>query len=252
MSVEDRLYALALQSRQQGGDAFLLTPGQFMPRLNSQAPDLHAEIRALAAAFETSAAARIAASANPEGDAAAIASEIAARERISMISATAAVVVARRIGPLNAAPAPHIAPTPAPAAGGWAGDSLAVGAAPQAPQAPAAPNYHPSAQTYAPPQPPPPGYYQQPPGAPAAPAEGQGDKMKSMAKNPLVMGALAIVIGVLVYQNFLRPQPQQTYQDQGQGGQGQGGQGQGGQGQGGQDQGGQGQGGGGMQGGQGG
>jgi hypothetical protein len=199
MSVEDRLFALAQQCRQQSGDSFLLTPGQLVPRLNGQAPDLHAEIRALAAAFEVSAAARIAAAANPEAEATTIASELAVRERLSMASVTPALTVARRIGPLGGA-SPS-APTP----GGWAGDSMAVGAAPQ-PAAP--PHYQPPAPAYAPPQPAPGAYYQQAPGYAASPQAGvpqnQSDKMKALSKNPLVMGALALVVGVLVYQNFMQ------------------------------------------------
>ncbi len=207
MSVEDRLFALAQQCRQQSGDAFLLTPGQFVPRLNSQAPDLHAEIRALAAAFEIGAAARINAAPNPEAEASVVGSEIAVRERLSMASVTPALTVARRVGPL--AGAQVNAPTP----GGWAGDSLAVGAQPRppAPQAPA----------YAPPPIAPPPHYQQAPGyapaPPSLPPESQSDKIKALSKNPLVMGALALVIGVLVYQNFMQAPAQQGPQfDQGQ------------------------------------
>jgi hypothetical protein len=198
MSVEDRLFALTQQCRQQSGDSFLLTPGQFVPRLNSQAPDLHAEIRALAAAFEIGAAARIAAAASPETEAAIVASEIAVRERLSMASVTPALVVARRVGPLAGALAS--APTP----GGWAGDSLAVGAAPQ-PAAP--PAYVPPAPAYAA-QPAPPHYQQAPgyaaPPQPGAPPQSQSDKIKALSKNPLAMGALALVLGLLIYQNFMR------------------------------------------------
>ena len=50
MSVEDRLYALVSQARQQHGDAFLRSSAQLVPLLSSQAPDLHAEIRALGSA----------------------------------------------------------------------------------------------------------------------------------------------------------------------------------------------------------
>jgi len=245
MSVEDRLFALAQQCRQQSGDSFLRATGQFVPRLNSQAPDLHAEIRALAAAFETDAATRIAAAPDHEAAAAAIGSEIAVRERLSMHSVMPALAVARRLGPLAAsAPASPSTPTP----GGWAGDSMAVGATP--PQAPAPP-------AYAPPQAPAAPHYQQPqpgyamPTPPPAPGgESQTDKLKALTKNPLAMGALALVVGFLVYENFIKTPPTQTgvtvqgdFGGQGQGGQGQGGQGQGGQGQGGQGQGGQGQGG---------
>jgi hypothetical protein len=209
MSVEDRLFALALQCRQQSGDAFLLTTSQLVPRLNSQAPDLHAEIRALGAAFETGAAARIAAAANQETEAAAVASEIAVRERLSMTSVMPALAVARRFGPLTSG----YAGTPAP--GGWAGDSMAVGA-PPAPQ-PASPVYQQ-----------PPAYQQAPPqaghAAPPQPAGAgsQADKLKALSKNPLAMGALALVVGFLVYQNFIKAPAGQTPQfNGGQGGNGQ-------------------------------
>ena len=81
----------------------MLNASQFAPRLNSQAPDLHAEIRALAAAFAMGAAARIAAAPNPDAEASAIASQIAVAERLSMASVTPALAVARRIGPLSGA-----------------------------------------------------------------------------------------------------------------------------------------------------
>ncbi len=212
MSVEDRLFALAVQCRQQSGDSFLRTAGQLAPRLNSQAPDLHAEIRALAAAFEMGAAARIANAPNPEAEAAAVSSEIAVRERLSMASVGPAIAVARRIGPLSAgAVASPSTPTP----GGWAGDSMAVGAAPAAPHQPAAPPPYqpqPAAPAYTP------GY--QMPGQPAPPPQGETtDKLKALTKNPLAMGAAALVIGLLVYQNFMKPQPQQPpFQQGGEGG----------------------------------
>lgn len=186
MSVEDRLLALTQQCRQQNGDGFLANVSQFAPRLNAQAPDLHAEIRALAVAFEIGAAARINAAPEPEAAATAIASEIAVRERLSLASVTPALNVARRIGPLM--------PTQAGAApsGGWAGDSVVVGAPPAPPAPP------PTGYQY------PPGYV--PPVAPnphGQPAPGSyGEKMKALSKNPLAMGALALVLGFLVYQNF--------------------------------------------------
>lgn len=257
MSVEERLFALAQQCRQQSGDGFLLAASQLTPRLNSQAPDLHAEIRALSAAFAMGAAARINSAANPDAEAATVASEIAVREKLSMASVTPAINVARQIGPLSAG----YSGTPAPA--GWAGDSMAVGAAsaPGAPQAPPqAPAYQPPPQ-HAPPQQQ--GYtpqYTPPPGAPPAPGQPQNqtDQLKALTKNPLVMGGLALVAAFVLYQNFNKPSEEITTipingdqgQGQGQGGQGQGGmQGQGGQGQQGQGQQGQGgQGQGGMQG----
>ncbi len=196
MSVEERLFALALQCRQQNGDAFLANASQFAPRLNSQAPDLHAEIRALAAAFELGAAARIAAAPDQAGAVSALASEIAVRERLSMSAIAPALAVARRLGPLNAAPAP---PQPA---GGWAGDSVAVGAAP--PQhAPIAPPPAYQQPAYAAPQA---SYAQAPyPQTAPQPAATQGDKLKALSKNPWAMGAGALVLGLLIYQNFMAP-----------------------------------------------
>lgn len=189
MSVEERLFALAQQCRQQGGDAFLASTSQLVPRLNSQAPDLHAEIRALGAALELNAAARIAAKPDQEAEASTVASEVAVRERLPMASVAPAIAVARRLGPLRANVAPS-APTP----GGWAGDSLAVGAAPAPPQAPAAP-YQPAPAYVPPPQSPPP----TPP-----------ENSKAWTKNPLVLGAVAIVFGALVFKNFMSaPQQQQ-------------------------------------------
>ncbi|HRK65861.1 MAG TPA: hypothetical protein PLN53_15805, partial [Terricaulis sp.] len=207
MSVEERLFALAQQIRQQSGDSFLLSSSQLVPRLNSQAPDLHAEIRALSAAFTMGAAARIAASANQDAEANAIASDIAVRERLSMASVAPAIAVARRIGALTGG----YAGTPTP--GGWAGDSMAVGAAPQAPQAPQAPAYQ--AAYTPPPQAPQQNYQQQPQPGYAMPqqpgaqqGESQTDKLKALSKNPLAMGALALVVGFLVYQNFMQqPSP---------------------------------------------
>jgi len=195
MSVEERLFALALQCRQQNGDTFLANASQLAPRLNSQAPDLHAEIRALAVALETSAAARINSAPDPEAAAAAIATEIATRERLSMSSVSPAIAVARRLGPLSAAPA-----AAAPAAAAWAGDSIAVGA----PAAPAAPAYQPAPAHAPQPQ----HAYAPPPQPGAAPASSHSDKLKALTKNPLAMGAAALVIGFLVYQNFMRPSEQ--------------------------------------------
>jgi len=208
MSVEDRLLALTQQCRQQYGDGFLANASQFAPRLNAQAPDLHAEIRALAVAFEIGAAARINAAPQPEAAATAIASEIAVRERLSLTSITPALNVARRIGPLMGAPAP----APAPGAGGWAGDSVPVGAPPQAPAAPQAPAYQPA---YTPPHAPHPHAPHVQPQA----TQNYSDKIKALSKNPMAMGALALVVGFLVYQNFMRgPEIQTAPFQQGDGG----------------------------------
>lgn len=196
MSVEDRLLALTQQCRQQNGDGFLANASLFAPRLNAQAPDLHAEIRALAVAFEIGAAARINASPQPDTEAATVASEIAVRERLSLSSITPALAVARRIGPLMIAPAPA-----APAATGWAGDSVAVGATPAAPAAPA---YQQPA--YTPPHAP----HPQPHPQPAQATQSYSDKIKALSKNPMAMGALAVVLGFLVYQNMRPSQELQT------------------------------------------
>jgi len=217
MSVEDRLLALTQQCRQQNGDGFLANASQFAPRLNAQAPDLHAEIRALAVAFEIGAAARINAAPQPEAAATVIASEIAVRERLSLTSVTPALNVARRVGPLMAAP------SPSPANAGWAGDSVAVGAPTPPPAAPQAPAYQPA---YTPPQPQP--GYPHAPHAPQPAAQSYSDKIKALSKNPMAMGALALVVGFLVYQNFMRTpqnmQPPPFQQGDGGGGTGGGGQ----------------------------
>ena len=171
-------------------------------RLNSQAPDLHAEIRALAAAFELGAAARIGAAPNQEAEASALASEIAVRERLSMASVAPAVNVARRLGPLSGAP--RAAPgTPTP--GGWAGDSMAVGPTPQPPQPAAPPPYQPT-PAYQPPQQPAPNYQQgyapQPPQSPPPQSQGVGEQLKGLQKSPLAIGAAVLVAGFLLYQNL--------------------------------------------------
>lgn len=123
MQIEDRLYALVAQARQQYGDAFLRDPAQLTPRLSSQAPDLYGEIRVLAALLAEDGAARIAAAPDPAAEEARLAAEIAGRERVSISVFAPALAVARRLGPLGAA-----VPSAAPAAGGWAGDSVVVGA----------------------------------------------------------------------------------------------------------------------------
>ena len=129
MSVEDRLFALVAQARQQHGDGFLRMPGQLVPRLIGQAPDLHAEIKGLAAALEGDAAGRIGAAADRAGETSRIASEIAARERLSIGPVQSALAVACRLGPVGSAAGPlHVPAAP----GGWAGDSVAVGSGPAA------------------------------------------------------------------------------------------------------------------------
>lgn len=181
MSIEERLFALVQHCRQQGGDALLSNAGQLTQHLSSQAPDLHAEIRALAAALATGAAARINAAADADAEAQKIATELAVAQRLSMASVTPALAVARRIGPLSAnAPA-------APIPGGWAGDSVAVGAAPAAPVAPPAPPPSTWANAPAPQYAPPAAPYPQ---APAAPPSSQA---KPWFKQPAaIIGAIAI------------------------------------------------------------
>lgn len=133
MSIEDRLYALVAQARQAQGDSVLRMPGQLVPRLTGQAPDLHGEIRALAAALAMDAPRSIAAAADGAAETARIATEIAAGERLSIGVVNTAITVACRIGATSTGPA--AAPV---AAGGWAGDSVAVGATPSPAPIPAA------------------------------------------------------------------------------------------------------------------
>ncbi|RYF88695.1 MAG: hypothetical protein EON95_19950, partial [Caulobacteraceae bacterium] len=152
MSLEDRLYALVDHARQQNGDGFLRAPAQLVPRLSSQAPDLHAEVRMLASILEQDMVARIAGSADQAAEEGRLATEVATRERISVSAFAPALAVARRLGPLGPGQA-------APAGGGWAGDSVAVGGAP-----PPQPQYAPP--VYPPPQP---GYAPPPPVAAAKP-----------------------------------------------------------------------------------
>ena len=190
MSVEARLQALVQNYRAQHGDAGLHNAPQLIAQLSSQAPDLYGEIRALAAAVTGNAAARIAASPDQEGEANRVATEIAASEKLSMAVATAGVAVARATGPVGQA-APAMPPTPPAAVGGWAGDSVAVGAPP-----PPAPGYAapPPQQPYA--QPPAGGYA--PPGSVPPPVQAS----VPVHKNPVILAAaaaVALVGGYYVY-----------------------------------------------------
>lgn len=198
MSVEDRLFALAQQCRQQNGDVFLAAATQLVPRLNSQAPDLHAEIRALAAAFEFGAAARIAGAPDAAAETAKLASEIAVRERLSLACVNPALAVARRLGPLRTGAAPA-----APTQGGWAGDSVIVGAGAaqaQTPPAPQAPSLNQGWQTPPAPQAPAPNQGWQTPGV-SPQLQSQREKFNAFAKkNPLVIGAIALVGLYMAYQ----------------------------------------------------
>ena len=182
MSVEARLQALVQNYRAQYGDAALAHSPQLIAQLSVQAPDLHGEIKALAAAINRGAAARIAAAADPEGEATKVATEIAGSEKLSMAVATAAVTVARGLGPVGAAPTtPPAAPIPST---GWAGETMVAGASPQT----APPGYPPQAGV--------PGYL--PPGS-APPVPGQPTVAQPIYKNPLAIGgvAVALVLGLL-------------------------------------------------------
>ncbi len=189
MSVEARLQALVQNYRAQHGDAALNAAPQLIASLSSQAPDLHGEIRALSAAIGGNAAARIAGSPDPEGEAGRIATEIAGAQRLSMAVATAGVAVARSLGQTGAAPA---APPAAPpvADGGWAGESVI-----------AQPAAIPPPQPYAPPQAMP-GYVppgsMPPPGAPAS---------QPIYQNKIVLGAVGAVVLFLIYQQTRTPAP---------------------------------------------
>ena len=180
MSVEARLQALVQSYRAQYGDAALMQSQQLIAQLSVQAPDLHGEVKALSAAINRGAAARIASAPDPEAEATKVATEIAAAEKLSMAVVTAAVAVARTLGGLPAAPA--MPPVPPAAASGWAGETVVVAPQPPTggiPQQGAAPGYVPPGSM--------------PPGGSPAPA-------KPFYKNPLVIGgAIAAVLLLLVW-----------------------------------------------------
>lgn len=183
MTIEARLQALVQNYRAQFGDAALRAPAQMIANLSSQSPDLHGEIRALAAAIGGEAASRIAAAgADGDGETARIATEIAGRERLSMAVATAGVAVARALGPIAAA-APAMPPAPS-GGGGWAGESVVVQPAPQPPAYQPAPP-QPGAGAYVPPG------SVAPPGTPVA---------QPIYKNPFVIGGAVLVGLFLLYQ----------------------------------------------------
>jgi len=127
MSLEDRLYALAEEARQQHGAAFLRSPELLIPPLTTQAPDLHAEIRVLAHLLRDDVVAKIAAAADPVAEENRLAAEIATRERLSIVAFAPAIAVARRLGQIPAAAAAAAAAPAAPAGGDWAGDSVVAG-----------------------------------------------------------------------------------------------------------------------------
>lgn len=97
MTAEARLLALAQAYRAQYGDAGLANSVQLAMTLGGQAPDLGAEIRALAAALQMNAAARIAGSADPQSEAIRVASEIATSQQLPSAAAGAGVTVASQL-----------------------------------------------------------------------------------------------------------------------------------------------------------
>lgn len=219
MSVEERLQSLAQSYRDQFGPAALTNAAQLVPQLSSRAPDLHAEIRALAAALGSNAGGRIAAAANPELEIQAIAAEIAASQKLSIASVRPAVVVAQRLA--------ATAPMANAAGAGWAGESVIAGASPPASFAPhVAPQF-----AQAP-----------PPAGPLAEEEEADEEKKPIWQNKWAVGGVAAALALFAYTN-MNKQPAGPPFEQGGGGQGGGGQGGGGQGGGGQGGGGQGGGG---------
>lgn len=185
MSVEDRLLVLLTQVRQSGGDAVLRDPHALRSRLSSQAPDLHGEIQALAAALAMGAPARVAAAADPAAERAAVAAEIAGRERLSMGVVQPAVEVACLAGTGGAA-------APPPRAGGdWVGDSIVAGPQP----APGAPPVYPQN---------PPGY---PPHMPVSPDPSwrHAQAAQPWYKNKTIVGVAAAGIVIAAF-GFSRSQ----------------------------------------------
>ena len=142
MSIEERLFSIADQCRQQQGDAFLQSSEKLTARLSSQAPDLFAEVKALAAVLSGNDVSRIEAAADADAEAKKVTQEIATREGLGMAVARTAVAVARRIGPLAAGSA-----SAANASDGWAGDSVPAGGG-TTNSPPAAPTPPPSEPVY--------------------------------------------------------------------------------------------------------
>lgn len=168
MSVEDRLLVLLTQARQGGNAAALADPSILRSQMSSQAPDLHGEIQALAAALAMGAPARIAAAVDPATERQSVATEIAQKERLSMGVVRPALDVACVAGPGAAAAQP--ATPKQPQANGWAGDSVVVGADAPPPAYSSAPANLPPAAPYS-------GHGQAPPPYPqyAAPPFAQPD-----------------------------------------------------------------------------
>lgn len=176
MSVEDRLLVLISQARQAGGDAALHDTAGLRSRLSRQAPDLHGEIQALAAALAMGAPGRIAAAADADAERVVIAAQIARQERLSM-SVVEPGLTAACVGGAG------LAPTPGGDA--WAGDSIVVGAGGgPAPGAPAQDSWAGDSVVVGTPQPAPPPFAAPPPIASpppfapqsAAPYPGQGQQ----------------------------------------------------------------------------
>ena len=191
MSLEDRLYALAEEARQQHGAAFLRSPELLIPPLTTQAPDLHAEIRVLAHLLRDDVVAKIAAAADPVAEENRLAAEIATRERLSIVAFAPAIAVARRLGQIPAAAAAAAAPA-APAGGDWAGDSVVAGG---------------PAPAYAP------GPAAAPAGAPAAapfalPFGLTSAKIQELMKNKWVLGGAAALVLLVGYQMMNKPAQQ--------------------------------------------
>lgn len=121
MTVEDRLLILLNQARQAGGDAALRDTSMLRSRLSSQAPDLHGEIQAMAAALAMGAPGRIGTAANAAAERDLITAEIATNERLATSVVQPGLDVACRGGA-------GIAPAVTAAAAAWAGDSMIVDA----------------------------------------------------------------------------------------------------------------------------
>jgi len=174
MSIEERLFSIVDQCRQQQGDAFLQSPDKLTARLSSQAPDLFAEVKALAAVLSGGDVNRIEAAADSDTEAKKVAQEIATREGLGMAVARTAVAVARRIGPLAAGSA-----SVANASDGWAGDSVVAGA-PATPPPPATPT---------------------PPPEPVYDEDDEEKDEKPFWQNKVMLGAAAAVLVAIGYAN---------------------------------------------------
>lgn len=206
MSVEDRLLVLLTQAQQSGNTAVLTDPSTLRSQLSSQAPDLHGEIQALAAALAMRAPARIAAAADAGAERQAVATEIAQNERLSMGVVRPALDVACVAG-LGAS----LTATPPPS-NGWAGDSVIVGASPPLPPAyPPQPAMPYPGQPQAPQPYPQPGYPQPgfQAGMPEAPSQPfyKSTKFVSIAAAVIVLAAIGYSQSGLQQQGPVTPTP---------------------------------------------